>query len=682
MSQSALCSKVRPTQNSTARTKSRTSLEGDEVQLVFADTETFWSETHTLSKMSPIEYCMHPETEIISVSIKFGDYPTDVFFGEDAVRHMVSKIDWSNKALCFHNAAGFDAMIWAWRFGVKPALWMDTLAMARPTHAKTTGLSLAKLVQHYELGVKQDAVLHSTRGKRLADFTPDELRAMEVYNKADTEQCAALFHKLKAHYTPAELWHIDCNIRMLVEPQFELDTGLLETALSIERSNKHKALLDLAKLLQPEGMDWGDEAVVAEWVREQMASAPKFSAVLESRGVDVPMKWSKTNPDKEIPAIAKTDEAMEELLEHDDEVVSAAARARLSAKSTQLETRIQSFLKTYEIVGKLPVPAHYCGADTTGRDSGFLYNMYNLPRVNPDKPKVGDALRNSVRAPKGKTILVRDSSGIELRVNHTLWRVQRSMDGWAAKANWDLYRDTAAQLYGCSADEVQKPQRHYAKVLELACGYQQGPVTFKQTARVQGGLRLTMPQSEQGVQFWRGRYPEIAGRESGGWAVCHDALNYIERGDKKEIDPWGLCTTEQDAIVLPSGRRIRYPNLRREWVEQYRVVNGDRVKKREQVWVYGDGRHRAFIYGGKVDENCVQALARDIIFPQAIQFWRRTGLRPQHKVYDEFAYVVDPAAAEDLSEILGEEMRRPPPWWPDLILWSEGGISETYGSAK
>lgn len=672
------------------------------MRLCFIDFETFWSETHTLKRMSPVEYCVHPETELQFMSVKLQGGPTRVYAGEQDIRRGVESIDWSDVLAVGHNMSAFDAMLMAWRLGIKPAMWGCTLAMARPLHSKTVGLSLAKLVQHYGIGTKDNRALIQTRGRKMADFTAQEIADMRVYNADDTEQCAALFHKLKVHFTPAEMWHIDCNIRMLVEPRFDLDTGLLKTALSVERSNKHKALLDLAKLLRPrlemepcyDGADtpdfaadehrefWSDEAGVAEWVREQMASAPKFSAVLESRGVEVPLKYSKTDPEKQIPAIAKTDEAMEELLDHDDEVVATAARARLSAKSTQLETRIQSFLKTYAAVGRLPVPAHYCGADTTGRDSGFMYNMLNLPRINPDKPKVSDALRNSVRAPKGKVILVRDLSGIELRVNHTLWKVQRSMDGWSAKPNWDLYRDTASRLYTCSLDEVQKPMRHYAKVLELASGYGQGPVTFRQTARIQGGLRLTPTQAEQGIKFWRDRYPEIAARGTGGWSICGDALAYIERGDKVPIDPWGLCTTEQDAIVLPSGRRIRYPGLRQEWVEQYRVVNGERVKKRERVWVYGEGRHRAFMHGPKTDENLVQAMARDVIFPQAIEFWKRTKLRPAHKVYDELVYVVDPSVADELSEMLGEIMRAPPPYWPELVLWSEGSYAETYGACK
>lgn len=653
------------------------------MHLCFIDFETYWDEHHSLSKMSAIEYALSPKTELQLLSVKVDHYPTDVFVGEDEIKKIGSHKDfWRDKFVIAHNNSGFDAMLAAWRLGIRPAMWGCTLAMARPLYAKTVGLSLAKQVAHHGLGVKDSRALTQTRGKRLADFTRDELDAMIRYNRdGDTEQCAALFHVLRRHYTFEELWHIDCNIRMLVEPGFELDVPMLETALSIERTRKHKSLLDLAHLLRPEGLDWADEPAVAAWVNEQMQSSAKFSAILESRGVEVPMKWSKTSPDKEIPAIAKTDEAMEELLDHDDEVVAAAAAARLSAKSTQLETRIQSFLSTYKAVGKLPVPAHYCGADTTGRDSGWLYNMLNLPRVNPDKPKVSDALRNSVKAPKGRVVLVRDSSGIELRVNHTLWKVQRSMDNWKRKPDYDLYRDTAASMYSITPDEVQKPQRHYAKIIELACGYQQGGKTFRSTARVQGGLRLTLEQANHGVQFWRGRYPEIAGRD-GGWARCHDALNYIARGDKVAIDPWGMCTTEKDAVLLPSGRRILYPNLRQEWMDKWETVDGRRVKTKELVWVFDDGRKLAYMYGGKSVEHLCQAMARDIIFGQALAVFKRTGFRPKHKVYDELVYLPTPAQAPDLMEIVGEEMRKPPSWWPELTLWSEGDTAPTYGAAK
>ena len=48
---------------------------------IFLDFETYWDATHTLSRMSPTEYIMHPLTEIQSVSIKEGSGPTTVLFG-------------------------------------------------------------------------------------------------------------------------------------------------------------------------------------------------------------------------------------------------------------------------------------------------------------------------------------------------------------------------------------------------------------------------------------------------------------------------------------------------------------------------------------------------------------------------------------------------------------------------
>ena len=658
---------------------------------VFVDYETYWDAAHSLSKMSPIEYVLSPKTEIQVCSVKQGTGRTNVFVGEDEIREGFAAIDWSRAYVIGHNMSGFDAMIHAWRFGITPVMWGCTLAMARPMHAKTTGLSLAKLSAHYNRGIKNNAVLMSTKGRYLADFTATEVAQMRTYCGEDTDMCAGIFDDMKGNFTAEELWHIDCNIRMLVEPEFELNTGLLQTALSVERSNKHKALLDVASFLRKRETDdslssdddfWSDETRVAEFVRLQMASAAKFGTLLQSCGVDVPMKRSKTNPHQKIPAVAKTDEAMEALLDHDEPLVAAAARARLSTKSTQLETRIQSFLDTNAVVGKLPVPAHYCGADTTGRDSGWLYNMYNLPRIYSDRPRVSDALRNSIEAPKGKVVMVADLSGIELRVNHTLWKVARTMQMWKEKPDADLYKDTAARMYNTTVAEVTKPQRFYAKVLELSAGFGIGGPKFRDTARIQGGIRLTLAAATEGVNFWRGLYPEISDYETGGWGLCQEALRHIAEGTERPIDPWGLCHTEKDGVRLPSGRLIHYPNLRSELRVRHREVDGELKSKMEPTWVYASGRHEAYLYGGKVDENLVQALARDVIFPNALEFWKRTKLRPKHKVYDELVYVVDPAEADDLLAELQSIMRTPPSWWPELVLWSEGDVANTYGAAK
>ena len=969
------------------------------MRLVTLDVESFWSPTYSLSKMSPLEYVMGDEFELISLGIKVDDHPTDVFFGEDDIRAKLIAVHslWDNAFAIAHNMSGFDAYVLAYYLGIRPKMWGCTLAMARPIHAKTCGVSLAALVKHYGLGAKNSAALINTRGKRLADFTGAELLAMEEYNRDDTDQCHGLFHKLKGHYTAQELWQIDSTIRMRTEPAFELDTPLLHKTATEEKARKHGALLDLSAKLNLDTFASDDEAV--ENVRAELASAPRFAALLESLNVEVPTKPSPTNPEKTVPALAKTDQAFIDLQEHDNDLVAAAARARLDVKSTLLETRIQKFLTAGSLAGgRLPIPLRHCGADTTGRDSGEEYNCFtgdvevltptgwtrfdawqgepimqwwpdgtatfeqnpatlvkdysgqvvdvearsfsatmtpehriptvrglaagptvvdrtagfvanasgldnipasglwegakkssytadevrlmvaiaadgcvlarrttrpavhlgfrkarkvermrsllrsvgldyterryppqaghhgehdtvhfhipdcpypkgigawvlqldrdaldalvdelvhwdgwmhrngryhqytttdaeeaawvatawhlsgwvcplhvyappgnrpnhqprysllrgvsrhttittakhvqvrdysgkvycagvgssyifirrngkiavagqcqNLPRVNPDSPKPTDALRMSLRAPAGKTVIVADQSGIELRINHFLWKVAESMALYQASPDKaDLYRAFAAVLYGKQVEDITKPERHLGKLSQLGLGFGAGTATFQRIARVMGGIDIPVHgeegemSAERIVRAWRTRYADIVA----GWKTCGKALGDIAAGREAPVDPWGLIHTCAEGFVLPSGRLIRYPDLREE---ENGAWDDGRVK---MGWVYAHGRHKAFIHSAKADENIVQALARDSVFDCSLEFYRRTGLRPALRVHDELVYVVDEAPAQDLLAELQSVMRTPPKWWPELVVWSEGDAAKSYGEAK
>lgn len=86
--------------------------------------------------------------------------------------------------------------------------------------------------------------------------------------------------------------------------------------------------------------------------------------------------------------------------------------------------------------------------------------------------------------------------------------------------------------------------------------------------------------------------------------------------------------------------------------------------------------------GPFIVHNCVQALARDSIFDCSLEYFKRTGLRPAMRIHDELVYVVDEAPAEELLNELQAVLRTPPKWWPDLIVWSEGGVAPTYGEVK
>lgn len=651
---------------------------------VFVDYETFWSQTHSLSKMNHITYARHPETEVISCAIKIGPGETRVVFGEDCVGDYLRTIDWSNKLLIAHNNEGFDAMISAWRYGIRPAMWGCTLAMARPHYSKTqvrmpngkleTGCGLGKLSVELGIGQKNNAALMNTRGKHLKDFTPEEVLNMMAYNNEDTELLARLFLRLLPMTPNREMRLIDHTIRMLVEPMFETDTVLLEHELVQERTRKRQALLDLADALDIDISEAATDDAIIDNMRGMLASSAKFAAFLSFRGVDVPMKPSPTNPEKQTYALAKTDEAFLALQQHHDPVVAMAASTRLHVKSTILESRIESFLEVSRACGgKLPVALRYYGADTTGRWSGSMnLNQQNLPRIPRDRhgniiPKPTNALRLSMRAPKGYMVVVADLSGIELRVNHFLWKTPYSMKLWGEDPEADLYRAAGALWYGCAPEEITKDQRHLEKIKALGLGFGAGATTFREVAKLMGGIDLTEDASASAVMSWRGMHPEIVR----GWKICHAALDAIDQGAEFAIDPWGMCVTTPEGIRTPRGV-ICYPALRKEVDPE-----SGRIE-----WWYGEGRHKARIYAGKVTENIVQHLARNILADYALEIEKVTGRVEQLGVHDELVYVVPEAEAEQHLDIVQGVMRTPPTWWPELVTWSEGDVANSYGTAK
>lgn len=634
------------------------------MNLLFLDYESFWSSTHDIKKCGgQIRYVMHPETEIISCAFKEGfDGGTFVLFGDEIKRYQ-DQVDWDNTMAIGHNMSGFDSLILAWRYGKRPKGWGCTLAMSRPYFSKTVGVSLKAVSKELGLGDKLSLEGTNTKGKHLADFSPEEIEAMREYNKVDTDLCAGIFKILSPKIGRKELMTIDYTIRMTTEPKFVLDSGLVKDTLVAVDAEKAAVLDQIADQF---GITNPDREIRQEEVRKMLASAPKFAKILEEHGVDVPMKISKTTG-KDTYALSKTDQGLLDLQEHPDEKVQALVAARLSVKSTILQTRLQAFLDN-RVGGRLPMPLAWSGADTTGRWSGQLYNPQNLPRINPDKPKHSDALRKSLGVKDGYTVVVADASGIELRVNHFLWQVDESMDLYRASPDKaDLYKAFAASLYGVDVSEVDKQQRQTGKISQLSLGFQAGAGSFQKVAKIQAGIDMPMDEARHVVSMWRKTYCDIVD----GWGKCQSSIQTIVNKGGFSIDPWGLCVTGEGFISLPSGRKIIYPNIRKSQDDKGKVQ-----------WYYGEGRHKANLYGGKVCENIVQAIARDIVNDNAHEYHKRTGRWPCLCVHDELVYVVKEEDAQKALDDLQEVMRTPPTWWPELIVWSEGDCAKTYGDAK
>ena len=638
---------------------------------VFIDLETHYSVTHSLTKMQPAVYAMHPDTEVISIAIKIGDKPTRVYFGEENIQKVLGALPWSRVYLIAHNMH-FDGSILAWRFGVAPAMWGCTLSMARPFFGKTVGVSLKAVAQALNVGAKLDFDAVNAKGKFLKDFSPEEIEKMREYNRVDTDLCARIFKCLAKPLGTRELRLIDQTIRMWVEPQLEVDVPLLEATLATVRAEKRAMILKMADMLD---IGWeDDEEARIEETRSALASQPKFKALLESLGVEVPMKASATAAAKGIhkliPAISKTDEAFLELQEHDNPIVAEAARARLGVKSTQLETRMDTFIQVANACGGvMPVYLNYYGAHTGRASGGGKLNQQNMPRVGQEKAH-GDALRMCLKAPKGWKLLVADSSGIELRMTHFWCGQDSTIEAFSANPKADLYKLFASKQWNITEDEVSKQQRFVAKIAELQLQYRSGAGAFQKVARIMGKLDLDQGECESIVAGYRSTHTDIVDM----WNLCDQALTWIYNGREEQLDRFGVVHTNKQGLVFPSGRVVRYPSLHQESVEKF--------GRSRKVWVAGEKQNRMFLHGGVCVENVSQGLSADFMNDCQLEYVKTTGLPVLLQVHDEILSMAPEAEADAALAELQRIMRTPPKWFPELILYSEGDVGDRYGLLK
>lgn len=657
---------------------------------IYTDYETFWDVGYTLSKLTPLEYILDDQFELQTASTIVGD-SDDVIFtvGLEETKALLTELEVEKNMLVCHNGNEFDHMITAWVMGLRPKMWADTLAMARPHHAKT-GLALGKLAALYSDLKKGDILATNTKGKRLAEFTAADLMKMRTYNDYDSLILRDIFRGLIKKTSAEEMLLIDRTARMIVDPQFVADTDLLKRGLHAERTRKKRQRHKLATMLGIDTRDattqWGDDSPLGgdtfvpwdERIRAVCSSQPKFKKLLEDLGAECPMKLNAKG--KEIPALAKTDKGMAALLEHDNEVVQAAAEARLGVKSTQLETRIVRFLDAAERCdGMLPIPLRYAGADTTLRFSGtFSLNMQNLPRIGK-KPKISDVLRYSLRAPEGYVVIAPDLSAIELRVNHTLWQEEDTMRRFNEDPEADVYRAFAGTyLYHILEDDVTSQQRFVGKVAQLQLGYYSGAPKLQDAARIMsdGAVMLSFPDAQNIVNTWRATYNNIVD----GWYKLGEAIQVLHDGGMMPLDPWGLCVATKHGIKTPKAV-LTYPQLHQREVERF--------GKPQMQWFYKGSKGIKPLHGGILDENLCQHIAGQVMKDAIVRF-EKTGYtskycyRPNiaHQVHDEMIYVVKAQHAQRVLDKAQECMRTRPPWWPELVVWSEGAIGDCYGKAK
>lgn len=629
-------------------------------KLYTIDFETYFDlKEYSLSKISTEAYIRDPRFQIIGVGVAEGDGAPTWHPGQNAEVYLRSLNLHEHNVLC-HNTA-FDGAILAWKLGIIPKYYFDTLSMARPITGLTVGGSLKALAQKFALGEKGDDTKW-TNGMRLEHFTQQQLWQYGEYCKNDVRLTYILFQVLKAYSTPQEMYIIDLLLRMYTDPVLELDSATLRDHLANVRANKIRLMSQISSQVD----------------RDMLRSDEKFAKILEAFGVDPPTKVNKKGEVKW--AFAKTDEEFKALAEHPDGRVQCLVAARLGVKTTLEESRTEAFIGIAQR-GTFPIMLNYYGAHT-GRASGG-------DRVNPQNMTRGGALRRSVLAPTGHVIVAGDSSQIEAR--GLAWFAGEFELVADFRQGVDTYAKFATDVYDKPVTKADVHERFLGKTCILGLGYMTGHKKLRGTLAVgRNPVKVDEAEAKRIVNLYRSRFTMIVNL----WDVADEVLNAMVNGYERDFGLHLKLHCSQEGIALPNGMMLRYPNLRRG---RYGVT-------------YDSRRGPVSLYGGKLVENVIQALARIIVFNQMAKMdqWLRiadtnadayahiyakdTGelgegeyswrFKLAHTVHDEIVCVVPVFYDLEATKKLTEIMSVGPAWSAGLPLACEVKSGVSYGDCK
>lgn len=696
------------------------------------DFETYYCKKSKYSlaskDMTYEKYIRDEKFEVIGLAVKVGNRNTEWLSPheiQDWINHVEVAYGWENVRLIAQNAV-FDASILGLKFNVYPGQIADTMLMSKAVQqwdgnsldvitrqlrtkygwicvqnndgSTWVGSATGENEQLKQFAVDKGTEVHDADGKHLCDFTDEAYDAYAQYCITDVDLTWSAYRFFLDYYgfPEQEIDVMTTSIEMYTYPVMELDKKVLEEVKANVNQLREESLARAGVTL------------------EEVRSDAKFAEALMKLGVEPP---TKINTKGEVKyAFAKKDLEFLKLLEHEDEGVRELAQARFDNKSSQAVTRVEDFLSKAER-GKLCVGIEYYGA-RTGRFGGFEGNLQNLNRnkvVGKDTPygrlvfykgkvdrfmKLGSdgkvllaragwvendedelhevGLRDSVKAPKGKTLVVNDLSQIECRILAYTAHEQWVLDAFVAKK--DIYKAQASKSFGVPYEEITKSMRFVGKSQILGLGFQAG----------ENGLRVVLGKrsedfSSEELQGWVKSYRASVPNIVAFWRKYKAVLRAMVQGMNVGIDDKGILQLEGNCVVLPNGMKLVYRDIRCEKNEngfdQY-IYWGRNIRTKKPDWEN--------TFEGRMVENAVQALARIVLTTQMgwikAEFrkrgWSRDDAHLAMQVHDELIVCCREDIAEEALEIMQHYMAKPPHWAADLPLGSDGDIAKRYGCAK
>ncbi len=366
--------------------------------------------------------------------------------------------------------------------------------------------------------------------------------------------------------------------------------------------------------------------------------------------------------------------SLEELIEKEnlEEDIKEAISIRLKISSSSIKKYNAIQARVYE--GRIRGNLVYYGA-STGRWAGRGIQPQNLPRpttkdVEKDlaaykkgKKKVKDIFEDaknfirSVIVPKeGKKFLCADYSAIEGRV--LAWIAEEKKVLKAYENGEDLYKIAAAPIFNKKPEDINKDERQIGKIVVLACGYQGSVGAFKAFGKSYG-IHMEDEEIRDIVYKWRDSRKKTVSF----WYSIEDAVH--KAIENKKVYKVGRIKVKVDKydnllIKLPSGRILIYHKAF--------------IDDSKSICFYGvNGTTRKYgvieTYGGKLTENIVQAISRDLLAYAIEKVEEDERFDTVLHIHDEILAEADKdVSVEDIESI----MKLKPEWAEGLPLDAEG----------
>ena len=324
----------------------------------------------------------------------------------------------------------------------------------------------------------------------------------------------------------------------------------------------------------------------------------------------------------------------------------------------------------------------YYGAQT-GRWAGRLFQPQNLPRgsatidvdyiyaniesilSSPPQNFMGIAsacVRGMlVASSTDHQLLCVDYSSIETRVLFWLAGDDKGLESF--RANRDIYKEMAAVIYARPVETITKSERQLGKTAILGLGYGMGKAKFLRTCEAQG-IEITEELANRAVDAYRSRYRSVVNLWYSLDREAKDCMNgkitkrFTRRGDFLQME-------------LPPGRCINYfkPELQNgEYGKELTYMSTNSVTRKFE---------RTKTYGGKLVENMVQGIARDLLAHAMLEL-DRLGFSIVLTVHDEIICDERKEDRQHTLEQMCQVMQEAPEWAGNIPLAVEGFSTYRY----